>query len=60
MSTLYAHRDLLERIIVKINRHMSAVKACQEEHFSNRFDPFKTADLSIYRRPYTALPLTGP
>jgi hypothetical protein len=51
-----ASRDLLERIIVKINRHMSLVKACSEEQFANRFDPFQTADLSIYRAPYTSAP----
>lgn len=54
-------RDLLERIIVKINRHLSRAKASAEETFSNRFDPFRTTDLSIYRAPYTATaaPLSG-
>jgi len=54
------YRDLLERITVKINRHMSAIKACHEELFPNRFDPFQTTDLSIYRAPYTSVPLPGP
>lgn len=54
-------RDLLERIIVKINRHMSHAKASSEETFLNKFDPFRTSDLSIYRVPYTAssVPLLG-
>lgn len=51
-------RDLLERIIVKVNRHMSQAKSSSNETFLNRFDPFKTSDLSIYRAPYTASPLS--
>ena len=50
-------RDLLERITVKINRHMSHAKASSKETFLNRFDPFRTTDLSIYRAPYTASPV---
>ena len=49
-------RDLLDRVIVKVNRHMSSVNAGTEPAFSNNFDTFRTADLSIYNAPYSAAP----
>lgn len=49
-------RDLMERIIVRINRHMSSLTSGSEESFANRFDTFEAENLSIYRLPYTSGP----
>lgn len=49
-------RDLMERIIVRINRHMSSLNAGPEESFANLFEGSDAGSLSIYKAPYTAAP----
>lgn len=46
-------REVLERIVIKINRHLTYINKGPEESFAHRFDPFATKSLSIYQAPYS-------